>query len=503
MAKVDSTTNVPLDGSLPQTTILEGEFSVKKLPCVVTLSESCIAWKDGGSKSNVRDSTTSTELSDILAVHSLQQHTGSAFQVHPQHGFRLHYTQKHANKHWKHAVADFVTEDKNVATEWIDALQVIHRKAVADRPRKLLIYINPVSGGSNSRHIFQKHAVPLFKLANIKTDVIVTESSGHIKEHIQQLDLSAIDGICVVGGDGTFTEAALGLAIRKVREEKLELNDVKLCLKPLDIRLGMIPAGTGNGTANSSTGTFDVTTSVLHIINGHSYRMDAFTVHDDDRFVSLGNIVCGFGFFSNLIESSESNRWIGKGRYAWGFMKSMTSFTKFPAEVHFNLVKRKEDGMVDHDSPNQEYKVIQDVFLDVAMFPFNFAEGRCETGVMYAQCIRGSVNRKGLIKHFAKLARMKPDSFDFDFVDRYDASRYRIILTRPSQAKSDASPSHSTEQLHNDELKIPSTINIDGDAYPVTGSILQIKNHSNIIHVFGQHEVYTTGLNKKKSVHNE
>jgi hypothetical protein len=43
---------------------------------------------------------------------------------------------------------------------------------VEQRPRKLLVLINPVSGRSKGRSTYEQKVAPIFKEADIETDVI-------------------------------------------------------------------------------------------------------------------------------------------------------------------------------------------------------------------------------------------------------------------------------------------------------------------------------------------
>ena len=47
---------------------------------------------------------------------------------------------------------------------------------------------------------------PLFDLAGVKCDVVVTERANHAQELLQTYDFERIDGVVSVGGDGMFRE---------------------------------------------------------------------------------------------------------------------------------------------------------------------------------------------------------------------------------------------------------------------------------------------------------
>lgn len=43
---------------------------------------------------------------------------------------------------------------------------------VQQRPKKLLVLINPVSGGSKGRSVYERKVAPIFRDAGIETEVI-------------------------------------------------------------------------------------------------------------------------------------------------------------------------------------------------------------------------------------------------------------------------------------------------------------------------------------------
>jgi ceramide kinase len=58
--------------------------------------------------------------------------------------------------------------------------------------------------------IYENEVDPIFAVAGISTEVVVTRRHWEAKETLLSRDLSATDGVVVIGGDGTFSEAAQG-----------------------------------------------------------------------------------------------------------------------------------------------------------------------------------------------------------------------------------------------------------------------------------------------------
>jgi diacylglycerol kinase family enzyme len=62
------------------------------------------------------------------------------------------------------------------------------------RPRALLVFVNPIAGRGKAVKLYNDKVAPLFDLAGICTDVILTERRHHAKEMIRRLDLNSFDG---------------------------------------------------------------------------------------------------------------------------------------------------------------------------------------------------------------------------------------------------------------------------------------------------------------------
>ena len=71
-----------------------------------------------------------------------------------------------------------------------------------------------------------------------------------------------------VGGDGMFHEVLNGLLIRAQQDAMLDSTSQDFQPVPLDIPIGIIPAGSTDAVAFCTTGNNDPVTAALHIILG-------------------------------------------------------------------------------------------------------------------------------------------------------------------------------------------------------------------------------------------
>ena len=62
------------------------------------------------------------------------------------------------------------------------------------RPRSLLVFVNPIAGRGRSTRIYREKVAPLFELARVATEVIVTEKRHHAQNVLQEIDLEQFDG---------------------------------------------------------------------------------------------------------------------------------------------------------------------------------------------------------------------------------------------------------------------------------------------------------------------
>ncbi|PUZ54473.1 hypothetical protein GQ55_5G134600 [Panicum hallii var. hallii] len=131
-----------------------------------------------------------------------------------------------------------------------------------------------------AKKIYDMEIKPLFEAAGVSITVQETEYQGHAREVASSLDLGKYDGIVCVSGDGVLVEVVNGILQRTDWEEAINMP------------MGVVPAGTGNGMAKSLLHAANETCSVLNavfaIIKGHKQSLDVCTIlQGEKKFFSV------------------------------------------------------------------------------------------------------------------------------------------------------------------------------------------------------------------------
>ncbi|KAF5281153.1 hypothetical protein FQA39_LY17885 [Lamprigera yunnana] len=236
--------------------------------------------------------------------------------------FKLYYAKRKKEKRneWKLKSLSFQCNNTNDVVLWAKTVQ--DQLSQRKRPRKLLLFVNPFGGKGNGLKIYEKEAKPLFQIAQVDVNVVITQRKNQIRDIVVDHNFENIDAVSCIGGDGTSSELLNGLILREcqLRNVNPDKRSVKL-LQP-KITVGLIPGGSTDATVYGVHGTTDVTTAVLHIIMGISMGYDLATVHNENELLQLYSNIASYGFFSDIIYHSEHLRWMGPSRYEYtGFKK--------------------------------------------------------------------------------------------------------------------------------------------------------------------------------------
>src|SRR5688500_4899506 len=95
--------------------------------------------------------------------------------------------------------------------------------------RKILYFINPVSG-PRRRLSLQQIITEKTQKHNIPFEITAADKNGHYPYLREKIKNEKITDVVICGGDGT-------------------INQVAAALLGIDINIGIIPAGSGNGLA--------------------------------------------------------------------------------------------------------------------------------------------------------------------------------------------------------------------------------------------------------------
>ncbi|CBN76438.1 Sphingosine kinase [Ectocarpus siliculosus] len=217
--------------------------------------------------------------------------------------------------------------------------------------RRLLVLVNPVSGTGESRSTWEKTLRPMLEQAMTTANVVFSTRRGELAEIITNAgdnsstdatrgasaggggggstvgSLDDLDGIVVVGGDGTFFEVLQGMYARPD------------CARQLSrLSLGIVPAGSGNGLAKTvsveSGEWFGAVSASFLAAKGQTKAMDLLlTESADKKYLAFLNV--GWGMISDVDIESEAYRWMGSLRFTVGTIVRIANLKHYRGRISF------------------------------------------------------------------------------------------------------------------------------------------------------------------------
>ncbi|XP_024943863.1 acylglycerol kinase, mitochondrial isoform X2 [Cephus cinctus] len=108
------------------------------------------------------------------------------------------------------------------------------------KPRHVTVILNPVAHKRKAEKLFKDYCEPLLHLSGIAVTILQTESEGHARNLVTNLNTQT-DAIIVAGGDGTLSDVVTGI----MRKYNVDLSLVRQC------PIGILPLGQVNRVADS------------------------------------------------------------------------------------------------------------------------------------------------------------------------------------------------------------------------------------------------------------
>lgn len=210
---------------------------------------------------------------------------------------------------------------------------------------KLHVFLNPVSGPRQGREHWLNIVHPMLIARGYDEDnILLVETTGQGVARIEAEKIEFAEGITgqvapviiCIGGDGIIHEVINGVAAAKAQADAA-VGDRRLGKAKQEhrIKIGVIPAGTGNALA-TSLGIRGIDDAVFRIIRGQTQSLNTMRVtfgtspspsspswYDEIQWTNKPVapmrlfVVFSWGFHAQVVSKSEWLRFLGNARFSW------------------------------------------------------------------------------------------------------------------------------------------------------------------------------------------
>ncbi|MEO6812445.1 MAG: YegS/Rv2252/BmrU family lipid kinase [Ginsengibacter sp.] len=177
--------------------------------------------------------------------------------------------------------------------------------------RKILFFINPISGTKSKPHLEQK-IIKKCNERNISYEILFTSKDGVYDFLHDKIAKENITDISICGGDGSIAPIVSYI-----------LNT--------PVNIGIIPFGSGNGLARTAGIPKSTDKAIDIILSGHASYVDAFLINNQ-----LSTHVCGLGFDAKVAHDFAKKKKRGLQAYTKIALKNLFSAKPYPFVVEVN-----------------------------------------------------------------------------------------------------------------------------------------------------------------------
>ncbi|XP_063703674.1 ceramide kinase [Culicoides brevitarsis] len=517
--------------------VLLNIFNVGRKRFKVYFHQNVVKWQRleaRGNAENTEKKSTSISMNDIINVTLKPSNGSSGAQIHPSldigspsaltsptasdfKTFTIHYVtelRRHGKRdtaELKHNSISFCSSDFSLVRHWFLALHESLRVFRETRPKNLLLFVNPYSGKRNALIVYEKYAKPLFQIANVNVTCIISQRAEQISDIIMEQELERYDGLVIVGGDGTFSEAFNGL-IRKYLNQNLHLRlDDEAFSRICDIPIGIIGSGSTDCVAYSLYGSSDPTTAVLNIILGTKYGLDLASIrNEDDELVKMYCSALSYGYLGDIIRKSEKYRkWLGPRRYEFTGFKEFFKNNGYNVEItylmddHASTEDRQTccgttncsrcTKVASNDTKNdrkEQWRTITGKFFMISAANIKCACKKSPNGISpschfsdgYIDiiCVRHTTIFNN-IKLLLTLSKNDKDIADLAFVERIRTRKFKFRALEKNR-NDDFTNTNSTQTIERSSIEGLSSFNCDGEL--LLDPYVTVSGHRQILKVF-------------------
>ncbi|XP_029102940.1 ceramide kinase-like protein [Scleropages formosus] len=488
----------------PEETIVRGIFQIEKKSCDVVLTAHRVTWtpiepETPTGESDTRRREEHVELRDVFAVkvkrrRSVGQQTGGTLL-----GLTLFCCARKGSK-LKEQTIHLNNLSADHCEVWFQHLKDL-LSGFADRPKSLKVFVNPASHRKEAYHVYRDEVAPLFKLADIKTDVTITERKGHALAVLKECTLDEYDGVVCVGGDGSVAEVVHGLLLRAQMDAGRDADSIFTPVRAA-LPLGVIPAGSADIIAYSVHGIRHPVTAAMHIIMGHRQAVDTCSFSSLGRLLRFG-FCAMYGFGGRTLALAERHRWMPPSqRREFALIRALANLKPEDCEVSFLPLNVAPGGpqdprraQVNGRKADSTWQTTQGLFLNISvmaipclcsMAPRGLAPNTSLDNGSMALIAVGNASRSEFVKHLKRYSNLN-NQFSFSFVETYTVQAVRL---RP-RSQAGWVDDNSEDNVEFETKKTPFISsegtypwNVDGELLEVPGELL-IRVHPQLITLFG------------------
>ena len=211
-------------------------------------------------------------------------------------------------------------DSKGKAAVWVEKL-LDRAYGLSQRRKRIKVLINPFGGQGKAPKWYARDIEPIFAAARCEVDAEKTQYKGHAVELAERIDIDAFDVIASCSGDGLPHEVFNGLGKKANAAEALA-----------KIAVIQLPCGSGNAMSWSLNGTGSCSVAALCTVKGLKTPLDLVSITQGDRR-TLSFLSQSVGIVAEVDLGTDSIRWMGSGRFVYGFLVRILGKTIYPCDL--------------------------------------------------------------------------------------------------------------------------------------------------------------------------
>ncbi|KAI8346324.1 ATP-NAD kinase-like domain-containing protein [Mortierella sp. GBAus27b] len=189
------------------------------------------------------------------------------------------------------------------------------------KTRRILLLVNPKGGIGKAKTTSDSIVKPMLEHSGLIVQEQYTEYGKHAVDIAHKVDLSQVDTLAVVSGDGVLHEIINGLLSRPDWDQARRLP------------IAIIPAGSGNAIA-TSLGTKSPIVATLALIRGETSKLDIFSLSQPERPQIFSMLLFSWGMMADADIESDKYRWLGPLRFEIAGFIRMIRLRRYAGKVY-------------------------------------------------------------------------------------------------------------------------------------------------------------------------